>query len=152
MREYLIAVASYGFMSKELEDYVKQAEITVYTLANDDDYLEARQILRILQKLENQTVHPTAEVEAQLNSLIDTVNSDLGISTFINGIIGLHLLMRYKEEWVGKKKYGIGISFDNMNSVYDNIERHFLQEGSTQVVIDSQKVADKLYEEIMQCK
>jgi len=150
LKDYLVGCAAYGFLSKEVEAYMKVQEITFKTLLTDDSHLDTRLIVRMLQKLEQQLPKPTEEVEATLNEIIIIVNKEVGSDKdYVNGVIGLSLMMTYKTE-ISPREWGMGIRLDELNEAYFKIDSAYIssKDYDTQVLIDSQKVADMLWEGI----
>lgn len=145
-KETAILMAGFGFLSKELQEVMERKNITLDQIANTNDYTDLRQVVRLLQSLEMK-IGTNEKAEKYLNKSIAKVNKngEHGF-TFINAIVGLSILMKYKEDFKFKK-VGRGLSFNTLNNIYDFIERGNM--GALDEIQQSMDISDLLYQEIL---
>ena len=158
MKQVAIITAVYGLLSKELEDYLERAGYKTPSDFNLERDITAVLVFRTLQRMEGQLAPYIAngqapKIEEYINGHIEAINSEMDIIEHIHAVVGITLLSLYREKWVGKKQFTNIITWDRTNEIYYGIEAEYMARGKSkdrrQVIVNSQILAEKLYERIV---
>ena len=147
IKEKAILLAGFGFISKEVQDILKTNNVSLATVFENKngEWSNELRAVRLLQKTELMIGRNFTKVEEYLNKCIARVGKN-GKGVHINIVVGLTMLERYKEEFKFKR-YGRGMSYSVLEKIYDSVESQNIE--NMDAIINSQKMAEKLYKEIL---
>ena len=146
-KEKATILASFGLIGKEVDEYMKKENITQATVLDTDEFPEVRECIRLLQKMEIALGSRTDKIQKYLNKSISNINGRKKPKSFINGVVGLSVLMLYKEHYKNKKVLK-GISWNAVNDIYAIFEKA-VKKDEHDALIASQYLADDLYKELL---